>query len=161
MPLLPIPMISILLVLLLAHITIHMKLFDATINWPISIFFLWKEFKLKHCLLCPSCQTLCIYHSMKVVLWANITRFFFTHSHETLSNFILDLVHFDICELMQIFFLKGAKYFISFTDDYFWYTYVYHLKQKFEAFVMFQAYKVLVEKQNDCVIKMLCINNGG
>ncbi len=78
MPLLPIPMISILLVLLLAHITIHMKLFDGTINWPISIFFLWKEFKLKHCLLCPSYQTLCIYHFMKVVLWANITRFFFT-----------------------------------------------------------------------------------
>jgi transposase InsO family protein len=62
---------------------------------------------------------------------------------------------------MQIFFLGGAKYFISFIDDYFGYTYVYHLKQKFEAFAMFQAYKAFVEKQNDCVIKLLYIDNGG
>jgi hypothetical protein len=38
---------------------------------------------------------------------------------------------------------------------------VYHFKQKSKAFVMFQAYKALVEKQNDKIIKVLCNNNGG
>jgi hypothetical protein len=75
--------------------------------------------------------------------------FFSPISHETPSNAMLDLVHFDIYGFMQIFFLGGTKYFISFIDDYFLYTYVYHLKQKFEAFVMFSACKALVKKHND------------
>jgi len=36
---------------------------------------------------------------------------------------------------------------------------VYHLFKKSNAFAMFQAYKALVEKQNDKIIKVLCNNN--
>jgi len=67
---------------------------------------------------------------------------------------------------MRTFFLRGAKYFISFIDDYSRYTYVYHLKKKSKAFVMFQAYKALVEKQNDeeeyssLAFKAFCIAQG-
>jgi hypothetical protein len=38
---------------------------------------------------------------------------------------------------------------------------VYHFFFKSKAFVIFQTYKALVEKQNDKIIKVLCNNNGG
>jgi hypothetical protein len=53
------------------------------------------------------------------------------------------LIFVDSCKKQL---LGGAKYFISFIDDYSQYTYVYHLNYFFEAFVMFQAYKAFVEK---------------
>ncbi len=73
----------------------------------------------------------------------------FLLSNETPFHAILDLMHSNICGPTQTFFLGGAKYFIYFIDDYSRYTYVYHLKQKIEAFVTFEVYKALVEKQND------------
>ncbi len=54
---------------------------------------------------------------------------FSPNSNETKSHVtILNLVHFDICKLIQKNNSSGEKHFISFIDDYLKYAYVYHFK---------------------------------
>ena len=62
-------------------------------------------------------------------------------SIERTSN-LIDIVHFDICELNGMLTKGGSKYFITFIDDFSRYTYVCLLKHKNEAFNAFKNYKV-------------------
>lgn len=119
-----------------------MKLSNGTICWPISIYFVRRKFKIKNLPLYPSPD----FMELPFCEGYGQTLQGFLLSNETPFHAILDLMHSNICGPMQTFFLGGAKYFIYFIDDYSRYTYVYHLKQKTEAFVMFEVYKALVEK---------------
>ena len=58
----------------------------------------------------------------------------------------LGLVHTDVCEAMSVLARGGYEYFITFTDDYSRYGYVYLMHHKYEAFEKLQEYKVKEEK---------------
>jgi hypothetical protein len=74
---------------------------------------------------------------------------------------ILELIHFDICELNGILTRGGKSYFITFIDDFSRYTYVYLMKNKDEAFSMFKRYKYEVENKKEKKIKILRTDRGG
>ncbi len=60
----------------------------------------------------------------------------------------LQLIHSDVCGPMQTTSLGGARYFITFIDDYTRYVTVFTMKHKNEALHHFITYKKLVENQH-------------
>nr|GFA44301.1 hypothetical protein [Tanacetum cinerariifolium] len=74
---------------------------------------------------------------------------------------ILELVHYDICELNGQLTRGGNRYFITFVDDCSRYTYVYLLKSKDQAFETFKFYKAEVENQKGKKIQILRSDSGG
>ena len=52
----------------------------------------------------------------------------------------LDLIHSDVCGLFSVHARGGYEYFITFTDDYSRYTYVYLMKKKSEAWEKFKEF---------------------
>ena len=74
---------------------------------------------------------------------------------------LLELIHFDVCELNGILTRGGKRYFITFIDDFSRYTYVYLMRNKDESFDMFKKYKTEVKNQKDKRIKVLRNDRGG
>ncbi len=74
---------------------------------------------------------------------------------------ILQIVHSDLCGPMHVTSFGGARYVVTFTDDFTRYTVVYFLKMKNEVFAKFLEYKALMEKQTSKQIKTLRSDNGG
>ncbi|KAK0570626.1 hypothetical protein LWI29_004072 [Acer saccharum] len=72
----------------------------------------------------------------------------------------LGLIHTDVCGPMSIQARGGYEYFITFTDDYSRFGYVY-LMHKSDAFDMFKAFKAEVENQLEKHIKILRSDRGG
>jgi transposase InsO family protein len=73
----------------------------------------------------------------------------------------LELVHRDLRGPMNPPSKGGAKYILTFIDDFsrkFW---VYFLKQKDEVFSKFEIFKALVENQSENKIKRIRTDNGG
>ncbi|GJS29651.1 gag-pol polyprotein [Tanacetum coccineum] len=71
----------------------------------------------------------------------------------------LELVHFDVWqELVQS--LGGAKYFVSFIDDYSRRCWVYSIKKKSNVFEVFKVYKARVKLDSGKKIKCLKTDNG-
>ena len=68
---------------------------------------------------------------------------------------LLELVNLDVCGPMSIQARGGYKYFITFTDDYSRFGYVYLIKRKSEAFEKFKEFKVEVENQLGKRIKVI------
>lgn len=56
--------------------------------------------------------------------------------------------------------IGGARYFITFVDDYSRKMFVYFLKHKSEAPEVFTKFKALVENETGCKIKILRTDNG-
>ncbi|KAK0587100.1 hypothetical protein LWI29_017300 [Acer saccharum] len=73
----------------------------------------------------------------------------------------LGLMHTDVCGLMSIQARDGYEYFITFTDDYSRFGYVYLMRHKSDAFDSFKAFKAKVEKQLEKHIKILRSDRGG
>ena len=73
----------------------------------------------------------------------------------------LELVHTDVCGPMSVQARGGYEYFITFTDDYSRYGYVYLMCHKSEAFDKFREYKAEAEKQLGVHIKQLRSDRGG
>lgn len=69
-------------------------------------------------------------------------------------------IHSDVCE-MPVRSFGGAKYFVTFIDDYSRYMRVSCIKSKSEVFSCWQSYKALVENQCGTNIKVLRSDNGG
>nr|GEZ92657.1 retrotransposon protein, putative, Ty1-copia subclass [Tanacetum cinerariifolium] len=61
----------------------------------------------------------------------------FPHRLERASD-LLGIIHTDVCGLLRHVSRQGASYFITFTDDYSRYGYVYLLKHKHEVFETFK-----------------------
>lgn len=74
---------------------------------------------------------------------------------------LLDLVHSDVCGPVSISSLGGARYFITFIDDFLRYGWVHIIQKKSKAFHVFHEFKALVERQTGRQIKSLRIDNGG
>ena len=59
----------------------------------------------------------------------------------------LELVHTDVCGSLNVQARGGFKYFIMFTDDHFWYGYIYLMHHKSATFKKFRQFKSETEKQ--------------
>ncbi|CAH2099085.1 unnamed protein product [Euphydryas editha] len=87
------------------------------------------------------------------------TRLPFKSSHSRAIH-LLETVHSDICGPMETTSIGGAKYFITFIDDFSKKVFVYFLKKKSEALEKFKEFKFQVENQLECNIKCLRTDNG-
>jgi IS30 family transposase len=74
---------------------------------------------------------------------------------------LLELVHSDVCGPMKTTSRGGARYFVTFIDDFSRKIHVYLLRTKGEVFDKFKEYKALVDNQTDMKIKTFRSNNGG
>ncbi|GJR84169.1 retrotransposon protein, putative, ty1-copia subclass [Tanacetum coccineum] len=89
-----------------------------------------------------------------------MTRKLFLHRIERATD-LLGLIHTDVCGPLRHVSRQGASYFITFTDDYSRYGYVYLLKHKHEVFERFKVFKNEVENQLEKTIKALRSDRGG
>ncbi|GKE46925.1 retrotransposon protein, putative, ty1-copia subclass, partial [Tanacetum coccineum] len=74
---------------------------------------------------------------------------------------LLGLIHTDVCGPFRIVSRQGASYFVTFTDDFNRYGYVYLLKHKHEVFETFKVFQKEVENQLEKTIKSLRSDRGG
>ena len=78
-----------------------------------------------------------------------------------LSLDLLEIVHSDICGSLRTKTHRGMEYFITFTNDYSRYRYIYLLIYKSEAVEKFKEFKLEVENQLGRSIKSLNNDRGG
>jgi hypothetical protein len=71
------------------------------------------------------------------------------------------LVHSDVCGPMSISSRDGSRYFVTFTDDFSKYDYVYLMRQKSEFFKKFKEFKAEVENQLRKKIKVFRTDRDG
>ena len=74
---------------------------------------------------------------------------------------LLELVHSDVCGPMSIQARGGYEYFITFTDDYSRFGYVYLMKRESKAFEKFKEFKAEVKNQLGKRIKAIRSDRGG
>nr|GEW11242.1 hypothetical protein [Tanacetum cinerariifolium] len=93
-------------------------------------------------------------------LSSKMTRKSFPHRPERATD-LLGIIHTDVCGPLRHVSRQGASYFITFTDDYSRYGYIYLLKPKHEVFETFKVFKKEVENQLGKTIKALRSDRGG
>ncbi|GJU27301.1 retrotransposon protein, putative, ty1-copia subclass [Tanacetum coccineum] len=93
-------------------------------------------------------------------LSGKMTRKPFPHRTERATD-LLGLIYIDVCGPLRHVSRQDASYFITFTDDYSRYGYVYLLKHKHEVFETFKVFKNEVENQPAKTIKALRSDRGG
>nr|GEZ20460.1 zinc finger, CCHC-type [Tanacetum cinerariifolium] len=75
-----------------------------------------------------------------------MARKHYTHQVERAKD-LLGLIHTDVCGPFKIMSRQGASYFVTFTNDFSRYGYVYLLKHKHEVFETFKVFQKKVENQ--------------
>ncbi|GJW24268.1 retrotransposon protein, putative, ty1-copia subclass [Tanacetum coccineum] len=70
----------------------------------------------------------------------------YTHQVERAKN-LLGLIHTDVCGPFKIMSRQGSSYFVTFTDEFSSYGYVYLLKHKHDVFETFKVFQKEVENQ--------------
>nr|GEY29453.1 hypothetical protein [Tanacetum cinerariifolium] len=78
----------------------------------------------------------------------------YTHQVERAKD-LLGLIHTNVCGPFKIMSRQGASYFVTFTDYFSRYGYVYLLKHKHEVFETFKVFQKEVENQLGKTIKSL------
>nr|GFA91323.1 retrotransposon protein, putative, Ty1-copia subclass [Tanacetum cinerariifolium] len=78
----------------------------------------------------------------------------YTHQVKKAKD-LLGLIHTDVCSPFKIVSRQGASYFITFTNDFSRYDYVYLLKHKHEVFETFKVFQKEIENQLGKTIKLL------
>ena len=68
---------------------------------------------------------------------------------------LLGLIRSDVCRPLNVSARGNYYYFITLTDDYSRYGYVYLMRYKSEAFEKFKEFKCKVEKQTGLSVKTL------
>ncbi|WZZ65001.1 hypothetical protein YC2023_076371 [Brassica napus] len=81
--------------------------------------------------------------------------------HGERAKDLLELIHTDVCGPMSIHARGNYQYFITFTDDFSRYGYVYLMKHKSESFEKFKEFQNEVQNQLDKKIKALRSDRGG
>ena len=74
---------------------------------------------------------------------------------------ILELVHSDVCGPFRVASTGGARYFVTFTDDFSRKIWVYFITHKNQVLTKFQHFVRLVENSTGQSIKSLRTDNGG
>jgi GAG-pre-integrase domain/Integrase core domain len=93
-------------------------------------------------------------------LSGKMTKAHFTKKSER-SKDLLGLVHSDVCGPMSISARDGSRYFVTFTDDFSRYGYVYLMRHKSESFEKFKEFKAEVENQLGKKTKVFRTDRGG
>nr|GEY03509.1 retrotransposon protein, putative, Ty1-copia subclass [Tanacetum cinerariifolium] len=115
--------------------------------------------KLKHDGLLDSTD-LRVFEKCVSCMSGKMARKHYTHQVERAKD-LLRLIHTDVCGPFKIMSRQGASYFITFTDDFSHYGYVYLLKHKHEVFETFKVFQKEVENQLGKTIKSLHSDRGG
>ncbi|GJV08205.1 retrotransposon protein, putative, ty1-copia subclass [Tanacetum coccineum] len=84
----------------------------------------------------------------------------FPHQVERAKD-LLGLIHTDVCGPFRTVSREGANYFITFTDDFSRYGFVYLMKHKHEVFETFKVFQNEVENQLGKKIKAIRSDRGG
>ncbi|GKA27145.1 retrotransposon protein, putative, ty1-copia subclass [Tanacetum coccineum] len=84
----------------------------------------------------------------------------YTHQVKRAKD-LLGLIHTDVCRPFRTVSKQGASYFVTFTNDFSRYGYVYLLKHKHEVFETFKVFQKEVENQLGETIKSLRYDRGG
>nr|GEY48606.1 hypothetical protein [Tanacetum cinerariifolium] len=84
----------------------------------------------------------------------------YSHQVERAKD-LLGLIHTDVCGPFKIVSRQGACYFVTFTNDFSRYGYVYLLKYKHEVFETLKVFQKEVENQLGKTIKSLSSDRGG
>nr|GFB64891.1 retrotransposon protein, putative, Ty1-copia subclass [Tanacetum cinerariifolium] len=100
------------------------------------------------------------YDKCESCISGKMTKKPFSHKTEKVND-VLGLIHTDVCGPLRHVSKKSVSYFITFTDDYSRYGYVYLLKHKHEVFETFKVFKNEVENQLGKTIKALRSDRGG
>nr|GFC04248.1 retrotransposon protein, putative, Ty1-copia subclass [Tanacetum cinerariifolium] len=93
-------------------------------------------------------------------MYEKIARKPYIHQVERAKD-LLELIHTDVCGPFKIMSRQGASYFVTFTDDFSRYGYVYLLKNKHEVFETFKVFQKEVKNQLGKTIKSLRFDHGG
>jgi transposase InsO family protein len=90
------------------------------------------------------------------------TRLKIAKTHSTpRSHHIGEVIHTDLGGPMEMPSIGGAKYYLTFLDDYSRMSFIYFIKEKSETFEKFKVFRSIFEKQNDVKIKTLQSDGGG
>ncbi|GJU13466.1 retrotransposon protein, putative, ty1-copia subclass [Tanacetum coccineum] len=89
-----------------------------------------------------------------------MTRKTFPHQVERAKD-LLGLIHIDVCGPFRTVSREGANYFITFTDDFTCYGFVYLMKHKHEVFETFKIFQNEVKNQLGRKIKAIRSDRGG
>lgn len=73
----------------------------------------------------------------------------------------LELIHSDVCGPMSVTSCWGARYFVTFIDDYTRATFVYGIKDKSMVYEMFLKFKAMAENMSGERIRRVRSDNGG
>jgi hypothetical protein len=79
------------------------------------------------------------YETCEACLMGKMTNASFTGFPERAAD-LLELVHIDVCGPMSTIVRGGFQYFITFTDDFSRYAYIYLMKHKSETFEKFKEF---------------------
>ena len=106
------------------------------------------SFDLESCETCEPC------------LYGKMTKGPFNKKGERASD-LLGLIHTDVCGPLSTFARGGYSYFVTFTDDFSRYGYVYLMRYKSETFEKFKEFKNEVQNQLGRSIKSIRSDRGG
>ena len=84
-----------------------------------------------------------------------------TKKGATRSTQLLEIIHIDICGPFDAPSIGGEKYFITFTDDFSRYGYIYLLHDKSQSVNALEIYIKEVERQLDKKVKIIRSDRGG
>ncbi|KAJ9542161.1 hypothetical protein OSB04_028667 [Centaurea solstitialis] len=93
-------------------------------------------------------------------LSGKMTKQPFNNENERATD-LLEIIHTDVCEPFSHVARGGYRYFITFTDDFSRYGYVYLMRHKSESFERFKEFQNEVQNQLDKRIKFLRSDRGG
>jgi hypothetical protein len=74
---------------------------------------------------------------------------------------VLEIIHTDICGPFTVKSVDGFDSFITFTDDFLRYGYIYSIKERSEVLDKFKVFKAEVENQHNIKIKIVRSDRGG
>jgi hypothetical protein len=77
------------------------------------------------------------------------------------SASVLEIIYTDICGPFNVRTVDGSDSFITFTNDYLCYGYIYPIKERSKALDKFKIFKAEVENQLDKKIKIVRSDRGG
>ncbi|KAJ0522562.1 putative RNA-directed DNA polymerase [Helianthus annuus] len=100
------------------------------------------------------------YDLCECCLSGKMTKAPFTGTSERAKD-LLGLIHTDVCGPFRTMSRNGERYFVTFTDDYSRYGYVYLMKFKHETFEKFKEFQNEVQNQLGKTIKALRSDRGG
>nr|GEV89334.1 hypothetical protein [Tanacetum cinerariifolium] len=101
-----------------------------------------------------------LWHYVLDILARSMARKPYSHQVERAKD-LLRLIHTDVCGPFRTVSRQGDSYFVTFTNDFSRYRYVYLLKHKHEVFETFKVFQKEVEIQLKKTIKSLRSDRGG